>query len=201
MDILSRHSAGHDWEHTQRVYRICIHIGKIEGADMKVLRIAAILHDIGRLAEDESKGKIRHEEEGAKIAEDILKRYGFDNDFIERVSHCIKSHRFRNSIKPKTLEAKVLFDSDKLDSIGAIGIGRAFMFAGKVGARLHNSDVDIEKTKPYTKEDTVYREFMVKLRKIKDMMMTDEGKRIAKERHDFMAGFFSRLDKEIAGDL
>ena len=75
------------------------------------------------------------------------------------------------------------------------------MFAGRTGAKLHNKDVDINKTKPYTKEDTAYREFLVKLRFLKDRMLTKEGKRLAKERHKFMMDFFNRLNKEVNGEL
>jgi uncharacterized protein len=88
-----------------------------------------------------------------------------------------------------------------LDSIGAVGIGRAFLFAGEVGARLHNKEADIAKTKPYTREDTAFREFVVKLGRIKDRIHTAEGRRIAAERHRFMAAFFDRLHKETDGLL
>jgi len=101
---------------------------------------------------------------------------------------------------PQTLEAKILYDADKLDSIGAVGIGRAFLFAGQTGARLHNeSDVDILACKPYSKEDTAYREFKFKMSKIKDRMLTPEGKRLAAERHNFMEVFFERLERETKG--
>jgi uncharacterized protein len=120
---------------------------------------------------------------------------------IEKIIHCIETNRFRGNKKLKTKEAKVLFDADKLDAIGAIGIGRAFLFAGEIGAKLHDKNVDIKKTKEYTKNDTAYREYLVKLRKIKDRMFTKEGKRIAKERHKFMVNFFNRLNKEVEGKL
>jgi uncharacterized protein len=101
---------------------------------------------------------------------------------------------------PQTLEAKILYDADKLDSIGAVGIGRAFLFAGQTGAKLHNeSDVDILACKPYSKEDTAYREFKFKMSKIKDRMLTPEGKRLATERHNFMEVFFERLERETKG--
>lgn len=115
--------------------------------------------------------------------------------------HCIETHRFRGNNKPQTKEAKVLFDADKLDSIGAVGIGRAFQFAGEVGARLHNGGIDIKQTQSYSKEDTAYREFTVKLRKIKDRMLTEEGKRMAEERHRFMIAFFDRLNDEVEGKV
>ncbi len=133
------------------------------------------------------------------MAAQILKKHGVDHDTIARISHCIAAHRYRGRHRPESLEAKILFDADKLDSIGAVGIGRAFLFAGEVGARLHDPSVDVEKTKPYTRDDTAYREFLVKLNRVKDRMFTREGKRIARERHRFMAAFFDRLNKETCG--
>ena len=189
----------HDWEHTERVYNLCMHIGKKENADLEILKLAAILHDIRREYQDKSNGKICHGEKGADLAREILKKYNLDNEKIDKIVGCIECHRFRGNKIPQSKEAKVLFDADKLDSIGATGIGRAFLFAGEVGAKLHSKDVDIEKTEPYTKEDTAYREFMVKLRKVKDRMLTQEGKRIAEERHKFMVDFFNRLNDEIDG--
>ena len=190
----------HDWDHTERVYNLSMHIGKIENADLEVLKIAAFLHDIGREMQDKSEGKHCHAEVGSVFARDILEKFQYPLEFIDRVIHCIETHRFRGKKVPHSLEAKILFDADKLDAIGAIGIGRAFVFAGEVGAKVHNKNVDIENTKPYTEEDTAYREFLVKLIKVKDRMLTDEGKRIALDRHNFMVKFFDRLNKEVDGD-
>ena len=92
------------------------------------------------------------------------------------------------------------YDADKLDSIGAVGIGRAFLFAGQAGAKLHNeSDVDVLACKPYSTEDTAYREFKFKMSKVKDRMLTPEGRRLAAERHRFMEFFFERLERETKG--
>jgi len=191
----------HDWSHTERVYRLALKIGKTEKADLEILKVAAISHDIGRKSQDEVNGKIDHAEIGAELARKILEKFNFKKEKIEKIIHCIETNRFRGNKKPESKEAKILFDADKLDAIGATGIGRAFLFAGEVGAKLHNKDVDIEKTKAYSKEDTAYREFMVKLRKIKERMFTKEGKRIARERHKFMVNFFNRLNKEVDGKL
>ena len=135
------------------------------------------------------------------MARRILEAHGLAQETIESVVHCIQTHRFRKRTVPISKEAKILFDADKLDSIGAVGIGRAFLFAGEVGARLHNKDIELRKTRPYTKEDTAYREFLIKLRKIKDRIFTKEGKRIARERHEFMVKFFNRLNRETDGEL
>lgn len=189
----------HDWDHTERVLELCLRIGRKEKADLKILRLAAVLHDIGREEEDRSNGRVCHGARGAARAAEILKRHDVDRDTIARVVHCIAAHRYRGGNRPESLEAKVLFDADKLDSIGAVGIGRAFLFAGEVGARLHDPAVDVGRTKPYTRDDTAYREFLVKLSRVKDRMFTREGKRIARERHRFMVEFFGRLNKETRG--
>ena len=191
----------HDWDHTQRVLSLCLRIGKKERGNLEILRLAALLHDIGRAEEDRSNGKICHSRAGASMAGQILKAHGIKKETMNRVIHCIQTHRFRKRRFPVSKEAKILFDADKLDSIGAVGIGRAFLFAGEVGARLHNKDIDLRKTKPYTKEDTAYREYLIKLRKIKDRIFTKEGKRIARERHRFMVEFFKRLNRETDGRL
>ncbi len=199
--FFSQARGSHDWDHTERVLELCLRIGRKQKADLEILKLAAVLHDIGREEEDVTNGKISHADRGAELAAGILWKHGLDRGVISRVVGCIESHRFRGKRLPKTLEAKILFDADKLDSIGAVGIGRAFLFAGEVGARLHDPAIVVRRTKPYTREDTAYREFLVKLRRIKDRMFTREGRRIARSRHQFMVRFFDRLNKEIRGRL
>ncbi len=191
----------HELEHTERVYKLAMRIGEKENADLEILRFAAILHDIARKEEDESNGKIDHAKRGAILAKEILEKYGLPEEKIQKIAHCIETHRYRKSKTPETKEAKILYDADKLDAIGAIGIGRAFSFAGHLGAKVHDKNVDIEKTKEYSVDDSAYREYLVKLKNIKDKMITDEGKRIANERHNFMERFFNRLNKEVDGEL
>ncbi len=191
----------HGWDHTKRVQTLCRRIGREEKADLAVLDLAALLHDIGRGEEDRTNGKTCHAQTGARLARGLLTRYGLDPGLIREVVHCIRTHRFRRRASPQTLEARILFDADKLDSIGAVGVGRAFLFAGEIGARFHDPDIVPSDTRPYTREDTAYREYLVKLRKIKDRMSTREGKRIAAERHRFMVEFFDRLNKETDGRL
>lgn len=197
--LFENSNGSHDWEHTLRVVRLCKKIGETEGAEMDVLAIAAYLHDIGRCQQDISNGKICHALTGAEMAEDIIKGLDISDKKKQNILHCIQSHRFRGEIRPETKEAKVLFDADKLDAIGAIGVARAYLFAGEIGARLHNPDNNITDTKPYSKDDTGYREYMVKLRKIKDRILTDEGRRLAADRHDYMRNFFERFLEEHNG--
>ena len=190
----------HGPDHTERVHKTVLHIGRMMDASLDILSAAALLHDIGRQYETEKQGGVCHAEKGAELAKEILQKLEFSEAFIVEVTHCIETHRYRGDKVPETLEAKILFDADKLDSIGAVGIGRAFLFAGQTGARLHNdSEVDILACKPYSKEDTAYREFKFKMSKVKDKMLTQEGKRLAEERHDFMELFFQRLEREIKG--
>jgi len=189
----------HDWEHTLRVCRLCERLGPVEGADIDVLLIAAYLHDIGRGAQDSSNGAVCHAEKGARMAEPIIQALPLSENQKQNILHCIKSHRFRGNHAPSTPEAKVLFDADKLDAIGAVGVARAYLFAGEVGARLHNPDADLENTKPYSEDDTGFREFRIKLCKIKDRVLTRAGRKLARERHDFMEVFFKRFIEEYEG--
>jgi len=190
----------HDWEHTLRVYRLCDRIGKAEGVDMDVLLIAACLHDIGRASQDDSNGEVCHAQKGAQMAKPIVDKLPFSENQKENIIHCIRSHRFRGNHRPETKEAKVLFDADKLDAIGAVGVARAFLFAGEVGAMLHNPKMNIENTSSYSIDDTGYREYKVKLCKIRDRILTKEGRKMADERHTFMEEFFNQFLKEHGGE-
>lgn len=189
----------HAWDHTQRVCRLCERIGRAEGADMAVVRSAAFLHDIGRMAQDESAGVICHAERGEWMARPLVDTFALSPARRENILHCIRSHRFRGEHPPRTIEARVLFDADKLDAIGAVGVARAFLFAGEVGARLHTPGVRPEETQPYSENDTGYREFRLKLSRIRERMLTAEGRRLAEERHRFMERFFERFLEEYEG--
>jgi len=189
----------HDWEHTRRVCNLCERIGPAENADMTVLRIAALLHDIGRADQDRVNGRVCHARKGAELAGPVLRNLPLSADQKANVRHCVRAHRFRGDQRPETLEARVLFDADKMDAIGAVGVARAYLFAGEIGARLHNPDVDVERTEPYSIDDTGYREFKVKLIGIKDRMLTPAGRRMAEERHAFMTAFFDRFLAEYSG--
>jgi len=163
---------------------------------MDVLLVAAYLHDIGRSSQDASNGAVCHAQKGAQMAKPVVDKLPLSENQKENVIHCIRSHRFRGNHSPETKEAKVLFDADKLDAIGAVGVARAFLFAGEVGARLHNPEMNIENTRPYSIDDTGYREYKVKLCKIRDRILTKEGRKLADERHWFMEEFFNRFLKE-----
>ncbi len=190
----------HDWSHVERVLRMARHIGIIENADIEVIEAAALLHDIGR-EEGDRKGEC-HAKLSAKMAKTILEELHFPK--TKSVLHCITTHRFRGDNPPETLEAKVLYDADKLDAIGAIGICRAYSYAGENGQRLYSNFKGKEKqlTKAIDhSEHTPVVEYHVKLSKIKAKMLTHEGKRVAEERDRFMRSFYERLRDEVVGKL
>jgi len=196
-------SGCHDWTHVERVCNLATNIGKKEKADLSVLTVACLLHDIGRKEEMVSRGKFCHAEKGAELANKILQRYKLDRDVIDNILHCIISHRYRNNNIPKTIEAKVLFDADKLDSIGAVGVGRDFLFAGYLRHALYTGNekrlVKLKKDTTYTVDDTAIMEYEFKLKNIKNKILTKTGKKIAKERHDFMAAYFKKFWQEVRG--
>ncbi|MDD3977996.1 MAG: HD domain-containing protein, partial [Methanomicrobium sp.] len=126
------------------------------------------------------KTKIPHEEEGARIAEEYLRTSGFDEPCISAIVHSIRSHRYSTGEKPKTLEAKVLSDADKLDAMGAIGIARTFMQAGEHGDGINDAISHLHE----------------KLLKLNELMYTNAAKELAKERHELLKNFADELEDE-----
>ena len=173
-DRMSDNKGSHDFDHTERVYNTAMHLARVEKADQEIVALAALLHDISRKEQDDSNGEVCHALRGAEVAREILNRYDLP-------------------------EEKIIFDADKLDSIGAVGIGRSFLFSGEIGARLHNKDVDLETTTAYSYEDTAYREFLVR-KSINEKMMTTEGQRLAEHRHKFMVDYFDEMNAEVSGE-
>lgn len=191
-------SDAHDFEHTCRVVRHAMKLcDEIPTADRQIVQLAALLHDIARKEESDSKGKIDHAAAGAQKALDFLRKQNFPEEKSLHVAQCIAQHRYRSQNRPVSIEAQILFDADKLDSIGAIGIARSFFFAAKVGAKLHNSTEAALNNPPYGPEDTAYREYLVKLSKVPSQMMTVPGKNLAIVLKNFMNTFFNQLNKEF----
>ena len=179
----------HDFDHVLRVYRLAERIGHAEGADMTVLRTATLLHDIAR--PDQDAGRVAdHAVEGARRAQQMLDEQ--PPEFVESVTHAIETHRFRTNRPPQTLEAKILYDADKLDAIGAVGIARAFAYGAHRGQRLW--------AEPEASEHTAIKEFAVKLSKVKDTLFTEAARAVASKRHSFMADFFEEMAAEVAGE-
>jgi uncharacterized protein len=193
----------HDFDHILRVLRLVERIGSAEGADWTVLRPAALLHDWGRL-EAESQD-LDHAAEAAARTRALLEARGEPEDRIQAVTHAIAAHRFRSGPEPASVEAKVLFDADKLDAIGAIGIARVFAYSGVHHQPLWAPRDAVEVTRWQREGDdpvehTAVHEFVVKLSRIKERLYTEAGRAIAEDRHRFMVGFFQRLDAEVLGE-
>ncbi len=191
----------HDFHHVDRVLSLSMTIGEKEGADLDILRTAVLLHDVARREQDESKGEVCHAKRGGEIAREILGELGYSEDKIEKVVHCVEAHRNRGENKANSVEAKALYDADKLDAIGAIGIGRAFSFSGSRGSFVHVSDFDLTSDEEYGEKDCAYREFLVSHTNMRDKMLTESGCKIAKGRQSFMMEFFERLNREVEGDI
>ena len=196
-------SAGgaHGFEHVERVLRLAGRIAREEGADIEVVRFAALLHDLERRMEDSGEVSC-HAVASAERAEKLLKERGLSEEFIERVAECIRSHRFRGNIAPVSLEAKVLSDADKLDATGAVGIARAYLFGGRYGQRVWEAEPRRERFYPGMRgEDYSPRtEYELKLSRLKERMYTSTGRRIAEKRSSFMKLFFDELEREVRGE-
>ncbi|MBN1919751.1 MAG: HD domain-containing protein [Anaerolineae bacterium] len=192
----------HDFDHILRVLNLAERIALAESADLSIVRAAALLHDWGR-AEAEAQRR-DHAAEAAQRARAFLQ--GEANPaWVEAVVHAIAAHRFRNLPDPQTLEAQVLFDADKLDAIGAIGVARAYAYGGAHQQRLWAPTEAVDVARWQAEGDdpdqhTPVHEFLVKLSRLKDRLYTRTGKAIAEERHAYMAEFFRRLDAEVRGE-
>jgi len=191
----------HDWGHTERVLKNAVDIAsdsESPAANATIVVAAALLHDIARPEEFTSNGKICHAKKGAEIAPDIARQAGFDDkNTLEKIASCVLKHRYRGKhAPPTTIEEKIVFDADKLDSLGAVGVARAIHFSGKIGSTLHNSEKEALESEPYGEGDSAFREYLVKMRRIPDRMTTPAGKRLANERLDFTKRFFEELGRE-----
>jgi len=184
--------AAHDFDHVLRVLALAERIGEAEGADMDIVRPAALLHDI---AHDEPAHHLR----GAERARGVLADQ--PPAFVEAVAHAIEAHRFRAEPRPHTLEAQVVYDADKLDAIGAVGVARAFAHTAHVGNRLlvPLDDVDPQSLASGSGHTAVH-EFVFKLSRLRDLLYTKTAREIARGRHEFTVAFFQRLDAEVRGE-
>ena len=202
--------SAHNLDHVFRVYNLCLLLAKYEkDVDLQILIPSALLHDIARVEESKDKtGGIDHAVLGSIVAENILRKLQYEEEKIEKIKHCIIAHRFRTGNEPNTIEAKILFDSDKLDVIGASGIARTFMLAGQFGQRLTGNEslndylkgnaVENGRLKDVSKH-TPFIEYEVKFKKIPDKLYTEKAKEIGNERLKFMNEYFNRLKLEIDG--
>ena len=189
----------HGFAHILRVYDMCESLGIEEGADLKILLAAALLHD----AKSGPDVRGEHHIASAEFAQEILHAEGWPDDQISAVQHCIRAHRFRDRAEePQTIEAQVLYDADKLDAIGAVGVIRAVSYAILHGQEIYASPSQLflttgerEPGEPHTPR----HEFIYKLQHIKNQLYTSSGKALARQRHHFLVNFFQQFEAEMKG--
>ncbi|MGW8143915.1 MAG: HD domain-containing protein [Anaerolineales bacterium] len=195
----------HGFDHILRVYHMAEKLAITEGADLEIVRAAALLHDAqGSQTEGGEEGRQDHHHTSSQFAAQVLQAEGWSPDRIEAVQHCIRAHRFRdNTESPQTIEAKIIFDADKLDVIGAIGVARTIAFDVVVNQPIYvePSSQFIETGEKESGEPhSSYHEYLFKLSKIKDLLFTASARELAEDRHRFMAEYFSRLGAEERGE-
>jgi len=164
-----------------------------------------LLHDSqGSAPGTSGNARAEHHIASAEFANEVLRSKGWPEEKIKAVQHCIRAHRFRGKEdKPETLEAKVLFDADKLDVLGAIGAARTVAYAA-----LDNQPVYTEPSQQFIstgvkaagEPHSSYHEFLFKLRHVKDRMFTKTGKSLAEARHAYLVEFFTQLTAEVRGE-
>ncbi len=195
--------AAHDFDHVLRVTRMAVRIAAAEGADAMVVRLAALLHDVPAAETTLAERRGAHHLAAAQFAGDLLRSRGLEPQRVANVVHCIEAHRFRDqTVMPATPEARCLYDADKLDSIGAIGVGRAFAYGGAHGSRLWSEpwrDAPPDDAKPVGSDYTPVHEFVYKLQRLQGTLYTAAARAVAAERHRFMCSFYDQLDAEMQG--
>ncbi len=171
----------HGFKHVERVYNLCVEIGTALNANLLIIKIAALLHDVGRIYEKKNDAK-NHAELSAEMAEKFLQKTNFNIniDDIENIIHSIRAHSFSNKIKPKTLEAKILSDADKLDALGAIGLYRTISYC-----TLKQGGIE-----------QVINHLENKILKLKDGLYLEVSKQIAEERSKIIIDFYNKIREE-----
>lgn len=206
--------SAHDMAHVMRIYNLSLRLAENEDLDLDVLKAAALLHDIARVREDsDHTGETDHAVLGSEMAAPILKELDFSEDQIRHIRDCIISHRYKTGNKPEAKEAQILFDADKLDALGAIGVARSFVWVGRNNANIYTDNIDIEKyidenlggkisgrIRDKTKHSPQI-EFETKLKFLVDKLHTEKAREVCRERIGFYKKFLDRLEREIGGEL
>ena len=172
--------SAHDVSHVYRVLNHALKLAENYDVNMDILVAACLLHDIGRPAQF-ANPSLCHAKVGSEMAYQFLKELGWSEEDCAHIKHCIIAHRFTQSAQPETVEAKILFDADKLDVIGALGIARTLQYEGKMNASL------IE----------FFNEYDRKLIKLYDVFYTKEAKQIATGGKDLLESFYCALQSQL----
>lgn len=190
--------SAHGEDHIYRVLYNALRIAKTEeNVDYDVLITASLLHDIGRKEQFENP-KICHAQAGSEKAYRFLVENGFDVQFAEQVRNCIFTHRYRENNLPQTLEAKILFDADKLDVTGAMGIARTLLYKGKVSEPLYSLLPDgTVSTGEDDTEPSFFQEYKYKLEGLYSKFFTRKAEEMAKKREMAAVTFYNELYNEV----
>jgi uncharacterized protein len=194
----------HGFDHIERVYHMAEKLANLEGADLEIVHAAALLHD-SRGSDPNSGERLSHHEASALFAEQVLLGEGWSDERIRAVQHCIRAHRYRGEKEnePQTIEAKVLFDADKLDVLGAIGVARTIGYAVQAGQPIYAepSEQFIENgVKQPGEPHSSYHEYLFKLRKVKQRLFTASAIKMAEARDAFLTEFYEQLKAEIRAE-
>ncbi|MBK1811658.1 HD domain-containing protein [Clostridium sp. YIM B02505] len=199
----SGEGSGHDWWHIYRVWQNAKNIAAVEECDKDIVELAALLHDIA-----DWKFNDGDEKAGSRAAKQWLEGLNVDADTIAKVCYIIDNVTFKGAkvaTQMDSIEGMIVQDADRLDAIGAIGIGRAFAYGGFKGREMYNPSVAYEmhhSFEAYKKSGSnTINHFYEKLLLLKDMMNTERGKVLAEERHKFMQLFLDQFYKEWNGEL
>lgn len=195
--------SSHDISHIYRVLNNALLIAQhtTSQLDINVLITSSLLHDIGRSKQFENLD-LCHAEIGSQKAKKFLKDLKCDDDFVNHVCNCIYTHRLRSNIRPESIEAKILFDADKLDSIGVIGIARMLMYGGAIAEPLYktkNGKVMTDATKAET--STFFQEFNLRHYNSEIFLYTDYAKSLAKKKVEQAQKFYNDLYNEINDNI
>jgi uncharacterized protein len=190
--------SAHDCQHVYRVLYYCLDIARGAGADMDVPAAAALLHDIGRAAEYKDH-TADHALVGAKMAYEFLLHMHWTETAAARVRDCIASHRYRNDLQPEALEAKILFDADKLDATGTIGIARTLMYKALVDQPLYTVRPDGRvATGDGDGGKSVFQEYHWKLKGIYGRFYTGRAVEIALGRRQAAIDCYESMYREVS---
>ena len=199
------HDPVHGFDHVLRVLHLAEQLASAEGADLEIVRAAVLLHDAETPEAfhqpTPASKRTSHHLDSAEFARRQLEAEGWPEQRISAVEHCIRAHRFRDEHEqPQTLEARVLFDADKLDAIGAVGVARAISYAVTHGqpAYAKPSETFLQNgVREPGEAHSAYHEYVFKLCKLKSRLSTPAAIALAEQRHRFMVGFFEQLEEEV----
>jgi uncharacterized protein len=191
--------AAHDPEHIFRVLYQSLNIAskRTEKINYDILIASCLLHDIGREKQFKNKN-ICHAQAGGIMAKDFLLKNNWPENEAEYVNKCISSHRFRGDNIPETIEAKILFDSDKLDVIGCLGIARTLMYKGIVKENIYTiKNGEICTGENEGDGESFFKEYNIKLKKLYEKFYTEEAKEIAIKYKEDAQYFYTKLREQI----